>query len=124
MGAVDSQPRRVVQAERDAQEALGRLRQTSLSLLEANQSLARIPLLEFRAEEIWRERVRLAEENDGLRRERDELRERNVHIEDENARLEQDVAQAWERVRGFEESRSWRLLAPLRRLRAAFRHRG
>lgn len=114
MSAVDSEARRVARAERDAQELAERLRETSVTLLEANQSLARLPLLEFRLEQVQGECERLAAESAGLREELTRLRE-------ERARLGEDAARAWARVRAFEASHSWRLLAPLRRARAALR---
>lgn len=124
MSAVDSQPRRVAQAEWEAQEALERLRQTSLALLEANQSLAQLPLLEFRLEEAQRERERLGADCERLEAEAAELRAHTAQLEQESARLAQDAADARARADIVETSRSWRLLAPLRRLRAAFRRRG
>lgn len=85
------------------QAQLERLRETSAALLDANQKLAQIPLLAHRA---------------------DALREENVWLVGERQRLEAEIERRGEEIAALRQrldelqgSRSWRLLAPLRRLR-------
>jgi cell division protein FtsB len=72
---------------RDAEDAAARLRDTSIALLEANQRLARIPLLEHRAEEIWAAREWLASQNEELRAENDALRAEVEALRGQNEKL-------------------------------------
>jgi len=95
VGTVETDARRLAEAERGLADVSARLRDTSTALLEANQELARIPVLESRLEEL-----RAA-----------------------TARLEDELERARAKTRALEGSRSWRLLAPLRRLRASVRRR-
>jgi len=114
--------------ERDAQEArrllaraesekaaiTERLRETSAALLDANQTLAQIPLLEHRIEERIEENVWLVRERAGFEAEIERLGE-------ENARIAEEAAALRVHIEALEGSRSWRLFAPLRRLRQVFR---
>lgn len=102
--------RLLAQAESDRDAVAERLQGTSAALLEANQSLAQIPLLEHRIEE---RRV----ENVWLVGERARLEEENEQLRGESARLRGEAAALRARAAELEGSKSWRLLAPLRRLR-------
>jgi predicted nucleic acid-binding Zn-ribbon protein len=124
-----------VAAERDAREArrllaraeserdavTERLRETSAALLDANQELAKIPLLEHRLEERREENVWLVGERERLEGEIERLGPENGRLGEENARLAEEVAALRAHLEALEGSRSWRLLAPLRRLRRMFR---
>jgi predicted nuclease with TOPRIM domain len=101
-------PRRLLaRAESESAAVAERLRDATTALLDANQRLAQVPLLEHRMEGLRRENVWLVEERRGL--------------EAEIARLREEVASLRARIETIEGSRSWRLLAPLRRLRQALR---
>lgn len=84
----------------DDDATAGQLLATSNALIEANQMLARIPLLEFQIEEVWEAREWFARRNAELSEKNDELRKR---------------------LQAIENSKSWRLLAPLRQLRTLLR---
>jgi hypothetical protein len=91
-----------------------RLRETSVALFDASQSLAQIPLLqhqvaETREENVWflGERNRLVEENERLLGEAEGLRG--------------EINTLRAHVDALEGSWSWRLSAPVRRLGRAFR---
>lgn len=104
----------MARVERAAEEATERLRETSIALLEANQALARIPLLEHSLGETQVEFERLRDENA-------RLTDESARLRDENVRLSEYGASAGARLRAIERSRSWRYLAPLRRLRSTLR---
>lgn len=112
-GALEAR-RQLAVARSELAVAEERLRATADALLEANQSLARIPVLEQRLEERREENVWLVGERAGLEEEIERFGRENRLLTEENA-TQRRHAEA------LEGSRSWRLLAPLRRLRSSLR---
>lgn len=92
--------RELARVAADGESTEERLRVASAALLDANQRLAQLPLMESRVEAAIEESVWLVAER---------------------GRLEERIATLQAHVDLIEGSRSWRLAAPLRRLRRALR---